>query len=123
MGHEPPKHMRWQPPVTGTIERTLYIVSFLVGKPEFIVAWLAFKVAGGWRIWIKGNNKDKGNGVHKGRAIFSNMFNGSALSILYALVGYLIAIWWNQRAAIIGGILIALTLFLSLILYKVGKHN
>jgi hypothetical protein len=121
VGHEPPKHFRWQPHVTGIIERTIYMMALLVGKPEFIVAWLVFKVAGGLRVWGRGG--DDKDDSHKGRAIFSNMFNGSALSIFYAFVGYLIAVWWNERAGVIGGILILLTLLLSFVLYLVKKKQ
>ncbi len=32
----------------GSIERIMYISSFLIGRPEFIAVWLLVKVAGDW---------------------------------------------------------------------------
>jgi hypothetical protein len=114
VGHEPPKEIKWQPHVTGIIERTLYITALFVKRPEIILAWPLFKVAGGWQVWgqRKVKSEDEEYSVHKGRAIFSNMFNGTALSIFYAFCGYLIAVWWNERAVCLAVILIALTLIL-----------
>jgi hypothetical protein len=104
-----PSGSEWQPHVTGCVERTLYILSFLVGKPEFVAAWLVFKVAGGLKYFEPPEGEDK----HIGRAIYSNTFTGSAISILYAAVGYLIVVWWNHRAAILAGAQV----FLSLVLW------
>ena len=108
IGQKPSKS-EWQPHVTGYVERTLYIISFLVEKPEFIAAWLLFKVAAGLKYFEPEQDGDK----HTGRKRYSNTFTGSAISILYATVGYLIIVWWNHRAAIFVGA----ELFLSLVLY------
>jgi hypothetical protein len=45
--------------ITGCLERTLYIKSLLLGKPEFIGVWLALKVAGQWDLW-KGETEYNG---------------------------------------------------------------
>jgi hypothetical protein len=108
IGQKPSKS-EWQPHVTGCVERTLYIISFVVGKPEFIAAWLVFKVAAGLKYFEPQEGEEK----HLGRAIYSNTFTGSAISILYATVGYLIIVWWNHRAAIFVGAQV----FLSLVLW------
>lgn len=104
-----PSGSEWQPHVTGCVERTLYILSFLFGRPEFVAAWLVFKVAGG----LKYLEPKEGEDRHLGRKIYSNSFTGSAISILYAAVGYLIIVWWNNRAAIFVGAQV----FLSLVLW------
>lgn len=36
------------PAIIGALDLVLYISSYLVGVPEFIVAWLVIKVAGEW---------------------------------------------------------------------------
>ncbi len=84
--------------------------SFLVGKPEFVAAWLVFKVAGG----LKHLDPQEGQDKQIGRAIYSNTFTGSAISILYSAVGYLVIVWWNHRAAIFVGAQV----FLSLVLWE-----
>ena len=126
-----PIEYQWQPFITGFIERTLYLVSFLAGKPEFIIAWLIFKVAGGLDFWGKSNragtNKGKeGNSSNddsnEGRRKFSNTFNGNALSILYAFVGYLIAYWHNSRAFIIAFLLLLFNFLVFLFLWKWDKN-
>ena len=94
IGENPPKSS-WQPHVTGCVERTLYILSFLVGKPEFVAAWLVFKVAGGLKYFEPKGQED----AHIGRAKYSNSFTGSAISILHAAVGYLIIVGNNAYTA------------------------
>jgi len=130
ISHKPLKKYAWQPHLTGIIERTLYLISFLIEHPEFVVAWLAFKVAGGWKVWSK--SEDGGDGKEKcskkdehwGRAVYSNMFNGSALSILYAGVGYLFIVWWKDRCIVfwLAGLLVGLTLLLWIALWIWGRH-
>ena len=123
IGFEPPEKLAWQPHITGIMERTLYLISLLVKMPEFIAVWLAYKVAIGWKVWegdIKKKEKELDYDYHKGRAIFSNHFNGSALSILYAFIGYLIIVLWSFKAVIYSIIFIFLTVALVfiLIIYK-----
>jgi ABC-type multidrug transport system fused ATPase/permease subunit len=124
VGSEAAKKYQWQPHVTGVVERTLYIISFLIRRPEFVVAWLAFKAAGGWEVWKTGLTRDdKRDDPHEGRAMYSNMFNGSALSIFYAGVGYLFIIWWKDLTIPIwlAVILVVLTLVLWLVLLIIRK--
>jgi hypothetical protein len=78
----------WQPPITGTVERTLYISSLLMGYGEFIGFWLALKVAIAWARWGKG---------HSGRTIYMGSLIGSALSVLYAVVGFQMIKWIEQE--------------------------
>ena len=109
----------WQPPVTGIIERTLYIISFIIGRPEFIIAWLIYKITIEWKSGWNEDNKKSENDIFKGRARFSNHFNGSALSILYAFFGYLIAIHLSMETIILGVILIILSFALLLKLKRI----
>jgi hypothetical protein len=126
--YETPAKYGWQPHVTGVIERTLYMISLLVGKPEFIVGWLVYKVAVGWKVWDgskkneKTDSKDPNDDDHKGRAMFSNHFNGSALSILYAFFGYLIILYWDIRALIFATLLAGMTVVLTFILVFYKKY-
>jgi hypothetical protein len=115
VGSEPTEQYRWQPHVTGIIERTMYMVSFFLKRPEFVLGWLVLKAAGGWEVWKTGMTTDGGKSdPHQGRAMYSNMFNGSALSILYAGVGFLFIFWWRDLELVISlaGILVVLTVLL-----------
>ncbi|MFX1563985.1 MAG: hypothetical protein ACFFDP_11840 [Promethearchaeota archaeon] len=105
------KKHRWQPLVTGIVERTLYMISFLVERPEFIIAWLAYKVAVGWK-----------NGDEYGRLKFSNQFNGSALSVLYTFFGYVIVLYGDFKAYILGLFPIVLSLLIIFILRRYEKY-
>jgi len=69
----------------GFIERSLYIGSILAGKPEFIGVWLVLKVAG--RIWEKENVHRKDDTPAVSRDIFQVFLIGSALSMMYAVIG------------------------------------
>ena len=117
VGHEPEQKYRWQPYVTGIIERTLYVTSFLSGYPIFVGAWLAFKVVGGKEAWSE---------REKGRAIYSNAFNGSALSLFYAGMGYLLILWVEKQFAYTVGlafVLVVLTVVLWIFLHRERKRN
>jgi hypothetical protein len=39
------------PAIIGLFESVMYPIFFLLGKPEYIGAWLALKVAGSWKQW------------------------------------------------------------------------
>jgi hypothetical protein len=71
----------YQPILMGLIERTLYMSALLFGHGEFIAVWLGLKVAGGWKRWQ--NEKI-------GRYLYSRSLFGSGLSLLYALMGFLL---------------------------------
>lgn len=86
----------WQPPITGTVERTLYVSSLLMGYGEFIGLWLALKVTVAYPLWSR---------THSGRTIYMCSLIGSALSVLYAVVGYQAIRWlegekWFPAAAV-----------------------
>ena len=97
-----PRDPQWQPFMTGVIERTLYVTSLLVGRAEFIVIWVTLKMALQYKRWTgetKSNEpqevKDKEALV--GRQRFMNSLNGNGLSILHALVGFLVLNWLNDK--------------------------
>lgn len=71
--------------MVGVVERTLYTVSWLLGKPEFVAVWLALKVAGQWSRW--GSDAPNGGRKVAGRAIFNVFLLGNAFSIAYGLAG------------------------------------
>jgi hypothetical protein len=74
--------LKYQPKLIGFIERTLYMSALIYGRGEFIAVWLGLKVAGGWKRW-----------QHEkyGRYLYSSSLIGNGLSVLYALVGFMIA--------------------------------
>ena len=77
----------WIPLLVGLFERviiTTFVGWNVSGTAGFIGAWVAVKSAGGWQNWSKGTTY--------GRAILSIGLLGSAMSILFGLVGGLI-IW------------------------------
>jgi len=69
----------WQTAVVGISERTLYIASVQVGRPEFIALWLTLKTVARSRRWTQESSVP-------GRAIYNNFLAGNAMSILYSLV-------------------------------------
>ncbi len=73
--------LKYQPKLIGFIERTLYMSALIYGRGEFIAIWLGLKVAGGWKRW-----------QHEkyGRYLYSSSLIGN-LSVLYALVGFMLA--------------------------------
>jgi len=78
----------WQPPVTGILERTLYVSSLIMSHGEFIGFWIALKVASQWKRWSKGIG---------GRTIYMNSLIGSGISILYAVVGFKIITYIKEN--------------------------
>jgi prepilin signal peptidase PulO-like enzyme (type II secretory pathway) len=72
----------WIPPTIGVVERVLYttLVGWNVsGAAAFIGAWVTIKALGGWQA------VNKGTGY--GRAAFFVGLIGSALSVLFGIVG------------------------------------
>lgn len=69
--------------IQGMCERILYPFSFLIRKPEFIGAWILFKVASQWSGWERGENK----GI-KARLQFNKFIIGNALSIIFGVLIY-----------------------------------
>ena len=111
------------PAIVGFIERALYVASIQMGAPQFIGVWLAIKVAGQWRRWGEGYNKDNDEVVVTGREFFNVFLIGSGLSIAYALVGALI-IGWLQDDKCGLAVLVALVLvFATAAIFGVVKWN
>ena len=113
------KH-RWQPPIVGIIERTLYISSLLSGYAQFIGFWIALKVAIPYFFWEK---KDT-----RARVAYMNCIIGNGLSVLYAAVGFKCIKWLNQDpwpyaayAAIVSVLLILATYCLFCYVKKIPK--
>lgn len=77
----------WTSKILGYIERSLYVASFQIGKPEFIGIWLALKVAGQWNRW-----SDKNTGRH----IYNIFLIGNGLSIAYSITGAGLIYWCND---------------------------
>ena len=86
---------KWQPPIVGVIERTLYIVSLLAGHAGFIGLWVGLKVGIPYIRWSEKNEKSIKNPAI-GRALFINSLYGNALSILYSVVGFQSIAWFDK---------------------------
>lgn len=71
----------WLPILVGFCESILYPTAWLVGKLEFVGFWVALKTAGQWKAWQDGQN-------HAGRRRFLVFLIGSALSLLFASLGF-----------------------------------
>lgn len=76
----------------GHVERCLYLVSLIFGKPEFIGVWLALKIVGKWQI---PSTEEQGKGDCKldPRRSFQRFLIGNGLSILISVIGYSIFTW------------------------------
>ena len=83
------------PQLVGLVERSLYVASFQVGKPEFIAVWLALKVAGQWKRWEDGGTAD---GVEiSGRLVYNLFLIGSGLSVAFGAVGAQLIVYISDR--------------------------
>jgi len=76
----------WQVAAVGVIERTPYIMTLQIGRPEFIAVWLTLKTLVQARRW---NEED----INPGRAVYNNFLAGSGLSIMYAFVASAVIQW------------------------------
>jgi hypothetical protein len=83
------------PIMVGLLERSLYTTSWLLGKPEFIGAWLVLKVAGQWKGWTE--DRELNGRKVLGRAIFNVFLIGNGFSVAYAVVGALLIEWLRVR--------------------------
>jgi len=82
---------QWEVSMVGIVERCLYLTSILVGKPEFIVAWLGIKTV----VWSL-SDKDVVSSSNKYRSFkrkYNNFLVGNGISILYAFAGFGIIQW------------------------------
>lgn len=74
----------WLPILVGFFESILYPTAWLVGRLEFIGFWIALKTAGQWKAWQQGVQDDP----HEGRRRFLVFLIASALSLLFASLGF-----------------------------------
>jgi hypothetical protein len=84
----------WLSPVIGEIEGVMFTTAWLLEKPEFILLWIAIKVTGQWKRW--GEDNEVGGLIVPGRDIFNVFLLGSALSMIYAIVGGVMVKWLAQ---------------------------
>ncbi len=82
---------RWQIASVGLIERTLYIATIQIGRPEFIAVWLTLKTVVQARRWTEED-------INPGRAVYNNFLVGNGLSILYSLVAAGVIQWTTGSA-------------------------
>jgi hypothetical protein len=73
--------------IIGWLERALYVLFLLLHKPEAIGLWLTLKAAG--RIWTK----ERLENDPLPREIYQIFLISNALSIGYAIVGWVIVVW------------------------------
>jgi hypothetical protein len=76
-----------QSSILGFIERFLFLSSFLIQKPEFLIAWFTFKTVIHWKRWKEDN----------GRVFFNNFLIGNALNIMYSFLGYAFVKWGGKE--------------------------
>ena len=84
----------------GNLERTAVYFALMVGAPEFIAIWLAFKVASKWKAWdiitkidleIDPKPPDLETRSLWGSHLYQRFVQGTLLNILYAGLGIMIA--------------------------------
>jgi hypothetical protein len=68
------------PMMVGMLERALYAASWQVGRPEFVLVWLALKVSGQWK-WSDDLP------TRPARAVLNLFLIGNGFSLAYAIVG------------------------------------
>jgi hypothetical protein len=95
-GAERENTFKWQPPILGIVERTLFLSSLITEHGSLIALWLTLKLGFQYKRW-SGEDKslrvEHGDEVLIGRTLFMNSMIGSALSILYAAVGFGMVKW------------------------------
>lgn len=73
----------WLVFVSGFIEILLYSLSFLIGKPEFIVFWVGVKTA---LKWDRKGKKEKGLPIEVQRGTYHNFLLGTGLNIIFGYI-------------------------------------
>ena len=70
----------------GCIDKFIYTTSLLIGYPQFIAVWLAYRVAGRWHISVKEKilMSSVGYNIH---------MIGTGLSLIYGVTGGLMVKW------------------------------
>jgi hypothetical protein len=95
----------WPPAILGVLESSLYTVSLVVGRADFIAFWVAVKTAGGWVAWSGSVEQEGSQGqpaAHRGepnkaRRRFYSFLIGNSLVIISALVTYGALKMWALR--------------------------
>ena len=91
----------WYPQAVGRIEGIVYVTCLLMGHGEFIVAWLALKVAGRWESHTLEHSLDQERVKEKplflkliiNNGLCNNFAIGSALSVIYAGISWKMILW------------------------------
>jgi len=90
----------WHPALVGMMERSLYVIALRNNAQVFIAAWLAMKVAGGWKQWSEGVLDDYGKVVVPGRHITNVFLVGNGLSLAFAFAGFrMLRAWYEGHPA------------------------
>ena len=125
------KAYSWYASMVGYMDGILYITSLLAGRPAFIAAWLAFKLAGRWES-VKLDEEERKK-IAKDqdwspaeRFITTNAeYNiftiGNALSVIYAVAGWKIIEWMKADKLDRVWALCAITIIGSVIFYCSAK--
>ncbi len=92
---DPRRPYAWYASIVGSLDSFLYTSSVLIGKPEFIVGWLLFKVAGKWirkskDLKIKTTADDPIHGKHD----YNIYIIGNAMGRSYGVIGAKIIEWY-----------------------------
>ena len=119
----------WRAGVVGMVERALYTTSWLLGVPEFIAIWLAFKVAGQWDRWKQDwSSKARADELKAkrdpARATYAGYLIGNALSIAFGITGALVTKRALQFQWGLAGLLaLSLTAGVGLLYLNIAHHT
>lgn len=106
------KSRLWQGVVTGAIDRALFVIALLMGKPDFIALWLGLKTVSQYKRWSEDET---------GRATFNIFLAGNGLSLLYVVATYGLVILEKGIWTLIiagGPILFSIFIYIYLIYYE-----
>ena len=76
----------WQGDLVGIVERSLYVTALILGRLEFVAVWLTLKTIARSPRWTE-------EAAIKGRGLFNVFLVGNGLSIVFAAIGYGLALW------------------------------
>jgi hypothetical protein len=112
---------QWATVVIGHIDRILFTTSIVFGVKEFIAAWLAVRIVSQWSKWgsVKESpqSRSKLEKVYQSRALFQIFLIGTAVSLVYGVLGGQMVIWMVEGDFIYAIIALITALALSLMIY------
>ncbi|MGD0992878.1 MAG: hypothetical protein ABR998_10440 [Gemmatimonadales bacterium] len=88
---DPPED-RWAQSLPGIVEGVMYPTAFLIGMPQFIAVWLAFKAVGQWSGFkgeggLTGEN-GRSEDPHRARRRYNRFLVSNALRVCFGAATY-----------------------------------